>query len=187
MIPHFSWNKWCLPCWFSPAWIQGLSEQWLGETSSPGAPGQGDPLFGVHGDCQGWTEQETQGLSALQGESPSSAPPEVPEAEGSISPKKPLYLPPPSICPLWKNTCVLCQNCITTPQTCVPKANPAHLNHHAVFLNGFTELKKTKQTCLKFGDTTVPDSSKFTALPPVSYLLSFSNNTLAAWQLSRAV
>jgi len=43
--------------------------------------------FGMHGDCQGWTEQETQGLSALQGESPSSAPPEVLEAKASISPK----------------------------------------------------------------------------------------------------
>ena len=44
-----------------------------------------------------------------------------------------------------------------------------------------------RKTSLKCGDAMVPDGSKFTALPPVSYLLSFSNNTLAAWQLSRAV
>lgn len=49
--------------------------------------------FGVRRDCQAWTEQETQGLSALQGASPSSAPPEVMEAKRSISPK-PLFIDP---------------------------------------------------------------------------------------------
>lgn len=43
------------------------------------------------------------------------------------------------------------------------------------------------QRASKLGDVTAPDGSGFTALPPASYLLSFSNNTLLGWQLSRAV
>lgn len=43
------------------------------------------------------------------------------------------------------------------------------------------------QHASKPGDVTALDGSGFTALPPASYLLGFSNNTLLGWQLSRAV
>lgn len=58
-----SWNKWCFLCWICLAWTQGMSEQWLGETSSLGAPGWGDPCFGAV-----WGEWRLPGVSARQGE-----------------------------------------------------------------------------------------------------------------------
>lgn len=163
---------------------QGLSEQWL-ETSFLGAPEWDDPCFGAVWGVWRLTRLDcTRNPGSIR--SLSSPPPEVLEAKGSISPSKLfthlLWAPEP-----FGKTPMCCAKTVSlllkpTQQTQTPR-----LNHCAVLLNGFTELKIPGNSSLKSGDPTVPDGSTFTVLPPVSYLLSFSNNTLTAWQLSRAV
>lgn len=79
------------PAGFAQAERRGCQSNGMGTHPLRVLLGRVTPVLGqfeVCGDCQGWTEQETQGLSALQGKSPSSAPPEVLAPKGSVSPKR---------------------------------------------------------------------------------------------------
>lgn len=174
----YSWNKWWFLCRFCPAWIQGMSEQGLGETSSPGVPECCDPCFGAL-----WGTRRLLGSITSAGWTPFLCSTWNPRGQGA-PPKSSLSTSSEHLPSLEKHLCS------------VPKLYHCSLNPHAETKPHtfkpphwiFKRLYWTKKnTSLKSGDTTVPDGSKFTTLPPASYLLSFSNNTLAAWQLSRAV
>lgn len=175
------WNKWRFLHWFFPVWIQGLSEQWS-ETSSLGAPERDDPCFGAV-----WGVWRLTSLDWIRNpgsvKSPFSPPPEVLEAKGSISPRKLfthlLWAPDPFGKTPMAKLLHYTSNRLTKPK---PHTSEA-------LCRSFKWLCWTEKgnSSLKPGDLTVPDGSAFTALPPASYLLSFSNNTLTAWQLSRAV
>lgn len=134
---------------------------------------------------QGWTEQQAQGpgLSALP-------PLELKSrmTRGAFPPK--LFLSSSSKhLPLWEKHVPFVPKLRPCSLGLSIETTPACLHHCVALLNGFTEPKHADKlrVLLKPGDTTVPDGSESTALPPASYLLSFSNNTLLVWQLSRAV
>lgn len=173
------WNKWCFLCWFFPVWIKVLSQQWL-EVSFLGAPEWDDPfVLGQVGGVWRLTSLDwTRNPGSIR--FPSSPPPEVLGAKGSISPRKLLthflWVPDPLDKHPW-------QNCTNTPY--IDSPNPMFEPLCCTFK--WLYWTRKGNSSLKSGDPMVPDGSAFTALPPVSYLFSFSNNTLTAWQLSRAV
>lgn len=174
------WNKWCLLVFpsLNPGAVTAMVRNIF-----PWCSWMGWPLcFGAVWGLWRLTSLDwTRNPGSLR--SPSSPPPEVLEAKGSISPRKLfthfLWAPDPFEKTPMAKLYHYSLNWLTKPKP--------HMFEPLCCAFKWLYWTKKGNSSLKPGDPTVPDGSTFTALPPVSYLFSFSNNTLTAWQLSRAV